>query len=191
MPELDSLILRDLVCVLWLLLLLSPASSASWSSRRSRNLCSRINCTFCDRCFLSRSSRLRMKHLALFRRPSVVWRLESEPRGTSSFSRSKQPLRWALLWVTCPVSQKLQPFLGGTRFPAPAHPACPATMTPTCSTTCTRATNYSLHQHSLHMTMAAAHTIVPPPITHPLHPLLLQVSPPTPPPSPATSFSWH
>lgn len=113
MPELDSLILRDLVCVLWLLLLLSPASSASWSSRRSRNLCSRINCTFCDRCFLSRSSRLRMKHLALFRRPSVVWRLESEPRGTNSFSRSKQPLRWALLWVTCPVS-KGAAFLGNT-----------------------------------------------------------------------------
>lgn len=99
-PELDSLILLAL-CV-WENWWFrdgrdSPASSDNWSSLRSRNLCSRINWTFCDLCFLSFSSKFRMNPLALFSNPSVVWRLDSAPRGTSSFRRSRQPRKWARL----------------------------------------------------------------------------------------------
>lgn len=102
-PELDSLTLLALCVFVWEGE--RPASSASWSSLRRRNLCSRISWTFWTRALLSLSSRFRMKHLALFKRPRVVWRLDSAPSGTSSFKRSRHPLKCALrffsssLWV--------------------------------------------------------------------------------------------
>jgi len=75
------------------------------SRRRFRYLCSRRRFSRWELAFRSFSSRALMKILALLRSPNVVWRELSPPKGTMSFSFSRQFLRWARrffsssLWV--------------------------------------------------------------------------------------------
>lgn len=74
-----------------------PPSNSSW---RWRCLCSRSRDSSWYWLFLSDSSSFFMCALALLSRPSVVWRLQSGPRGIRSFNRSKHSLRWARLFFS-------------------------------------------------------------------------------------------
>lgn len=129
-PELDSLILLILCALVFVFefVVVSPTFSDNWSSLRSRYLCSRTSWSFWNLLFLSLSSRLRIKPLALLSRPNVVWRFDSPPKGTNSFSLSRHPRRCARLffsnslWVVRLPCDFLNLFDDDERLPPPPPP---------------------------------------------------------------------
>lgn len=81
----------------------------SCSSRRPRYRCSRRSWSLCDEFLRSWRSSVFIKLLALVSSPSVVCRAESWPRGTISFSFSRQFLKCALLFFSSSLCVVLSP----------------------------------------------------------------------------------